>query len=63
MLEELAVLKEYFESLGLNNKEITQEDLFELKTELKDAGEFGLADLISKLKDPKEILDYIGEEE
>ena len=63
MSEELIVLKEYIESLGLNQKALTNEDLVVLKNELKDAGEFGLARLVEGLSGPEELLEYVGEEE
>ena len=62
-MEEMYVLQEYFESLGLKGKVLTNEDLALLKSELKDAGEFGLAQWVGALKNPIELLDYIKEEE
>jgi hypothetical protein len=61
MSEELTVLKEYYEGLGLAQKELTVEDIQELKSELTDAGEFGLARLVGTLNSPSELLDYIGD--
>lgn len=63
MSEELIVLKEYIESLGLNQKILTADDLLILKNELKDAGEFGLANLVAGLNGPEELLEYVGTEE
>lgn len=62
-MEELTVLVEYFDSLGLNRTKLTREDLVNLKNELKEAGEFGLARLVESLEDPQDLLDYIGGEE
>lgn len=63
MSEELTVLKEYFDSLNLNNKVLTKEDLKDLQTELSDAGEYGLAAWVSSLNEPSDLLDYLGEED
>lgn len=63
MSEELILLKEYIESLGFDPKQMDQDDLNILKYELKQAGEFGLADLVKSLKSPEELLDYVGDEE
>ena len=63
MSEELVLLKEYAESLGLIGKELTHDDLVDLKQELRDAGEMGLANFISALGGPKELEDYLVEEE
>jgi hypothetical protein len=62
MSEELTVLKEYYESLGLNQKVMTVDDLLLLKNELTEAGEFGLARLVSGMTSPEDLLDYVGEE-
>jgi hypothetical protein len=61
--EELTLLREYYESLELNRKEMTLEDLAMLKSELKEAGEYGLADLVGNLKSPEEFFEYVQEEE
>jgi hypothetical protein len=61
MTEEGIVLKEYFDSLGLDEENLSKEDLIQLKNELKEAGELGLANWVGNLKDPNELLDYIGE--
>lgn len=61
MSEELVMLQEYFESLGLDENNLTQEDLQLLKNALKDAGENGLANFVNQLTGPEELLDYIGE--
>jgi hypothetical protein len=34
-----------------------------LKSELKEAGEYGLADLVGNLKSPEEFFEYVQEEE
>lgn len=63
MSEELTVLKEYIQGLGINPKNTTKEELTLLKEELMDAGEFGLARLVKELNGPEELLEYVGEEE
>jgi hypothetical protein len=63
MSEELTVLKEYYQGLGLGQKELSMADVVALKNELLDAGEFGLARLVAGLSTPQELLDYVGEEE
>lgn len=63
MSEELILLKEYIDGLGFDIKLMTKDDLNLLKYELKEAGEFGLADLVMSLKNPQELLDYVGEQE
>lgn len=60
MSEELVMLQEYFESLGLDENNLTQDDLQHLRNALKDAGENGLANFVGQLTDPSELLDYIG---
>lgn len=60
--EEEVILQEYFDSLGFSNKELTREDLELLKSELKEAGEIGLANWVSTLGTPQELLDYVKEE-
>ena len=60
--EELIVLKEYIESLGFDPTNMSMDDLINLKNELKNAGEFGLARLVSTLNNPGELLEYVGEE-
>ena len=57
------VLKEYFDLLNLGGKTLTFEDMQALKTELLEAGEFGLARLVSDLTHPNELLEYLGEED
>jgi hypothetical protein len=63
MSEELTVLNEYYMSLGLNQKEITLDDLANLKEELLEAGEYGLARLVGSFSSPQDLLDYVGEEQ
>ena len=63
MSEELVLLKEYIESSGIKPEEFTMDDLVSLSNELYDAGEFGLARLVGSLKDPKELIEYVGEGE
>jgi hypothetical protein len=62
MSEELLVLKEYVESLGLNGRELTDEDMDTLRNELREAGEYGLANWVANLDSPKELLEYISED-
>ncbi len=62
MSEELVLLKEYMDSLGLSQKELDRTDLINLSNELYDAGEFGLARLVGGLR-PEELREYVGEEE
>ena len=60
MDEELEVLKQYVESLGLHEKDtITMGDLSELRTMLRDADEMGLADYVERLGGPEELEDLI----
>jgi hypothetical protein len=64
MSEDLELLKEYVWGMGLDkSNSFTEEDLQELKSVLKDAGEFGLVNFLNGLNDPSELLDYIGEED
>jgi hypothetical protein len=59
--EELTVLKEYYESLGLHQKELTAADMDLLVLELEEGEEFGLAKLVERLSGPEELLEYVGE--
>jgi hypothetical protein len=61
--EELVLLKEYIEALNMEPTKMTEQDLVTLSNALYDASEFGLARLVGGLKDPQELLDYVGEEE
>jgi hypothetical protein len=61
--EELTVLKEYIDSLGLDPKTMTRQDLVTLSNELFDADEEGLARLVGGLKSGQELVDYVGGEE
>ncbi len=63
MSEELTVLKEYIDSLGLDPKTMTRQDLVTLSNELFDADEEGLARLVGGLKSGQELVDYVGGEE
>ena len=64
MSEEQVILQEYFEGLGFNNKEVlTQEDLRDLRNELKEAGELALANWVASLGSPEELLEYVKEEQ
>lgn len=63
MSEELIVLKEYMESLGLTRDSTSHGDLQLLENDLKDAGELGLADLVHGLNSPEELWEYFGTEE
>jgi hypothetical protein len=60
--EELVLLKEYIQALNLEPSKMTSQDLVVLSNELYDAGEFGLARLVGGLKEPSELMDYVGEE-
>ena len=59
MSEELIILQEHFNDLGLT-EEIAQKDLNALKERLLENGENGLAEWVSNLKSPQELLDYVG---
>ena len=60
MQEELEVLKGYVESLKLHEKStITMGDLSDLRTSLRGADEFGLADYVERLGTPEELQDLI----
>ncbi|CAM6004835.1 unnamed protein product [Sphagnum balticum] len=60
MDEELEVLKQYVESLGLHEKTgIVMGDVASLRTALREADEFGLADYMERLKGPEELEDLI----
>jgi hypothetical protein len=60
MDEELEVLKQYVESLGLHEKTgIGMGDVASLRTALREADEFGLADYVERLKGPEELEDLI----
>ena len=61
MSEELILLQEYFESLGLDKENLNANDLELLEHELRDAGELGLADWVRKLNGPHELLEYLEE--
>lgn len=63
MSEELTLLKEYIDSLGLDPKTMTRQDLVTLSNELFDADEEGLARLVGGLKNGEELAEYVGEEE
>lgn len=63
MSEELTLLKEYIESLGLTPKTMTKQDLVTLSNELFDVDEEGLARLVGSLKTGEELAEYVGEEE
>jgi len=58
--EDLEVLRQYVESLGLDKKTgITLADQSNLRTALREADEFGLADYIERLASPGELEDLI----
>lgn len=60
MGEELEVLKQYVEELGLDGKDnITLDDWSTLSTRLREADEFGLADYVVNLGSPTELQDFI----
>lgn len=61
MNEELEVLRQHVESLGLDQKAggIDVNDQKALKDSLYEADEFALADYVAKLKDPSELEDLI----
>jgi len=59
--EELVMLQEYFQSLGLDEENLTEADLKLLSNELKEAGEMALANFVNQLDGPEELLNYIGE--
>ena len=63
MSEELAVLKSYIETLGLDLNNLTMNDLRALKQELVDGDELGLASFVGSLKGPEKLLDYVGVDE
>lgn len=63
MSEELVLLKEYFDGLGVGRDDFTMRHLSLLRSELKQAGESGLADMVARFSSPTELFDYIGEEE
>lgn len=61
-MEELELLKQYVESLGLHEKEtLTLGDCSALRTALRDAYELGLADYVERLGGPEELGEYIKE--
>ena len=60
MQEDLEVLKGYIESLGLLTKsEITIDDLKLLRDTLNESDEYGLADYVSNLTSPNELIEMI----
>ena len=62
MSEDLVLLREYADSLGLIGKELDNDDWAELRAELNNAGEHGLYGFVRALKSPKELEEYLGEE-
>ena len=62
MSEELVLLREYCESLGLTGRSLEGVDLQYLRNELKEAGEKGLSDWVAGLASPQELEEYLGEE-
>lgn len=59
MNTDLAVIMEYIESLKLDEKpNLNETDLIQLHNELKDNGEYGLANFVKGLKDPNELKDF-----
>jgi hypothetical protein len=63
MSEELVVLKSYVDTLGLDLKNLKNEDLLVLIQALEDGDEMGLVGWVSSLNSPSQLLDYVGEEE
>jgi hypothetical protein len=61
--EELVLLKEYMWGMGIDKKVLTNEDLVNLISVLKDVGEYGLARFVEGLSGPEELLEYVGTEE
>jgi len=59
--EELTILREYFEDLRLDIYNLTKEDMTKLETALRAGGEKALANWLSNLNDPEDLLDYLGE--
>jgi hypothetical protein len=60
-MEELELLKQYVESLGLHEKKtLTMGDCSALRTALRDAYELGLADYIERLGGPEELAEFIS---
>ena len=59
MSEELVLLKEYCDSLGLSGRPLEQEDVNYLRRELKDAGEMGLSAWVGSLGGAKELEEYL----
>lgn len=59
-MEEIEVLKQYIEELGLHEKEgITVGDWSALRSRLRETDEFGLADYVERLGSPEELEDLI----
>jgi hypothetical protein len=63
MSADLVLLKEYYDGLGVARVDFNQEGLANLRSDLEEAGEYGLANLISKMTNPEELWEYLGEEE
>lgn len=62
MSEEMEVLKGYVESLGLHEKDtLVISDITQLLEDLKDNGEYGLANWVSACN-PRELARFIKEE-
>lgn len=62
MQEDLEILKGYIEGLGLINKpSLELSDWIALKTDLHDAGEFGLALWVDSLGSPGALEEFIRE--
>lgn len=60
LTEDLEVLKQYIETLGLEQKtSIGQDDLSNLCSALKDADEISLAGYVKNLSSPAELQDLI----
>lgn len=60
MTEEMEVLKQYVESLGLDTESgISLTHMSTLRNTLSDAGEFGLADWVGRMNSPGELEDFI----
>lgn len=59
-MQELEVLRQHVESLGLDSKAaLTQSDVASLCESLRDSDELGLAEYVERLASPDELLDLI----
>ncbi len=63
MSEDLILIKEYIDGLGLKVREMKEEEFLTLSEAIKDDGDSGLAALVLRLKDSGDIQEYLEEEE